>query len=200
MKNKNEIEVYFYNEYKEICKKLYIDYTVGLKKKAMQEQHLILAKCNAIESVLYDYIASIFKEYQISIIKIIEIIENEFGKSLNVRFIEKFKEINSNNINKYFQDIKDNIEKVIGYEVSETTKTKLYNLTQKMKNETIEKLIKKNESVKRILKKEKKQESIFNKIKNSVIDNLIGYIIAFIFGYFSANFDKIIKVIEEILK
>lgn len=125
----------------------------------MQEQHLILAKCNAIESVLYDYIASIFKEYQISIIKIIENIENEYGKSLNVRFIEEFNERNSNNINQYFQDIKDNIEKVIGYEISETTKTKLYNLSQKMKNETIEKLIKKNESVKRILKKEKKSST-----------------------------------------
>lgn len=72
MKKKNKLEVYFYNEYKEIRKKLYIDYTVGLKKKAIQEQHLILARCNAIETIMYSYVDSIFKEYQTSIIRSVE--------------------------------------------------------------------------------------------------------------------------------
>lgn len=193
---KKREEEYFYNEYKEICKKFCCDYKIKLSNIKLKYAYLIIAKDNAIESIFCEELKSLFSEYETSIIQIVETIGNEFEKSLDRNFFEKFKKENEKNINSYFDEIQTIIENEIRKEIQESTKTRLNILKENLKSNIITNSIKKNDSVKRILKKERKKNGFLSQIINSIIDNFIGYFIAFSMGIITSNWNEIIETVK----
>lgn len=192
---KKEVE-YFYNEYNEICKKLCCDYKIRLNNLKFK----YLYEGGVFERRICEELNTIFVEYQNSILQIIVIIGNEFEKSFDKKFFEKFKEVNEKNINGYFEDIKVIIKENIGMEMQESTKIRLNNLKENVKCNTIANMIKKNDSIKRILNKERKKDSFIKKMINSVIDNFVGYIFAFCTGFMTSHWKEVIEFIKVLIK
>ena len=202
MKKQKLAEEYFYEEYSEICKELYIDYMKGLKERLNKEgkSHLLLMKNNPIvEKILCTYVKDIFLKYESSIITTLETIGNELETNMTEKFIKNFEEKNNKNIEGHFKGIKDKIEEIIGMEMQETTKSNLNNIKENIKQEIIKNIKKKNKSIERLLKKEKNKNGIGNIIKNSTIESIINWVVPFIVGVFIGKIDKIISIIKTLI-
>lgn len=178
MKRK-EVEKKFNEEYKKVCNELNIDCTKNMKKIITQNMHLVLYKNGTIEKKLYEYTETIFDKYKSNIIKLVTKIGEEFDKSLSDKFIKEFENLNNKNLDSYFEEIEKNIQDNIKEELKETTKIKLYNLKQNLRISIIGELIEENNSIKRKIKK----NGLIAKIKNSIIDNFVGYLIAAFLGW-----------------
>lgn len=196
---KKEVE-YFYNEYSEVCKKFCCDYKSTLHTLKLKNAHLLITKDPSIESIFCEELKKIFEEYEKSIIQILQVIGDEFEKSLSQKFFEDFKKENEKNINGYFEEIQTTIQDIIKREITETTKLRLNILKENLQCNIIRNMIKKNDSIKRVLRKENKKDSLFQKMVTSIVDNFVGYLAAFLIGIITGYWNELIKFIEEILK
>ncbi len=178
MKRK-KVEKYFNDEYIKICKELYVDCTKNLKKVIGQNIDLVLFKNGTIQKKLYEYTETIFDRYKSNIIKLVTKIGEKFDKSLSDKFIKEFENLNNKNLDSYFEEIEKNIQDNIKEELKETTKIKLYNLKQNLRTNIIGEMIEENNSIKRKIKK----NGLIEKIKNSIIDNFVGYLIVAFLGW-----------------
>ena len=195
---KKEVE-FFYNEYNEVCKKLCCDYKATLRTLKLKHANLLITKDSAIEGVFCEELKKIFEEYESSILQILQIIGDEFEKTLSKDFFEEFKMENEKNLNGYFEEIQVIIQDIIKREIKETTKLRLNILKENLQSSIINNMKKKNESIKRILKKERKKDSFLQKIFNSIIDNFIGYVVAFGMGFMTSHWNELIEFIKGIV-
>lgn len=192
------MEKYFNEEYNNICKQLYNEYMIGLKKRLNDggHSHLLLINNNGtVEKILCGYVKDIFIDYINSVINIMDVIKEEFSMSLSKNFLYEFKDRNQKTINGHIKSIEKKIEEIIGHELSETSKSTLTNICQNTKNDCYHRVIKKNESIKRLLKK----EGMLSKIKNITLESLINWLIPFLLGILVANFNNIINFFNKII-
>jgi len=192
------MEKYFNEEYSNICKKLYNDYMIGLKKRLSNDghSHLLLIKNNGtVEKILCGYVKDIFIDYINSVINVMDIIKEEFSVSFSKKFLDEFKDRNQKTINGHIKSIEKKIEEIIEHELSETSKSNLTNICQNTKNDCYHRVIKKNESIKRLLKK----DGLLSKIKNITLESLISWLIPFLLGILVANFNNIINFFKGII-
>jgi len=198
MSKRTEMENYFNEEYNNVCKKLYSNYMIGLKKRLKQDGHghLLLIKNNGtVERILCGYVKEIFVEYSDSIINIMDTIKEEFSVGFTDKFLYEFKNKNMKTIDGYMESIEKKIEEIIGHELSETSKSNLINISQNTKNDCINKMHKKNESIKRLLKK----DGFLSRVKNITLESLINWIAPFLLGMLVGNFNNIIDFFKKIM-